>query len=58
MKEELLQLFSTPLLIVPYEQSIDKELAYLKTISYREQQQNGNLDPMILIYYVMKNLKI
>ena len=42
MKEELLQLFSTPLLIVPYEQPIDKELAYLKTISYRKQQQNGN----------------
>ena len=42
MKEELLQLFPTPLLIVSYEQPIDKELAYLKTISYREQQQNGN----------------
>ena len=42
MKEELLQLFPTPLLIVPYEQPIDKELAYLKTISYRKQQQNGN----------------
>ena len=42
MKEELLQLFPIPLLIVPYEQPIDKELAYLKTISYRKQQQNGN----------------
>ena len=42
MKEELLQLFPTPLLIVQYEQPIDKELAYLKTISYRKQQQNGN----------------
>ena len=42
MKEELLQLFPTPLLIVPYEQPIDKELEYLKSISYREQQQNGN----------------
>ena len=42
MKEELLQLFPTPLLIVPYEQPIDKELAYLKTISYREQKSNGN----------------
>ena len=42
MKEELLQLFPTPLLIVPYEQPIDKELAYLKNISYRKQQQNGN----------------
>ena len=41
MKEELLQLFPTPLLIVPYEQPIDKELEYLKTISYREQQSNG-----------------
>ena len=29
-------------MIVPYEQPIDKELAYLKTISYREQPQNGN----------------
>ena len=42
MKEELLQIFPTPLLIVPYEQSIDKELSYLITISYRKQQQNGN----------------
>jgi uncharacterized protein (TIGR02466 family) len=42
MKEELVQLFPTPLLIVQYEQSIDKELAYLKTISYREQRENGN----------------
>ncbi len=42
MKEELLQIFPTPLLIVPYEQSLDKELAYLKTISYRKQEQNGN----------------
>ena len=42
MKEELLQLFPTPLLIVPYEQPIDKELEYLKTISYREQKSNGN----------------
>lgn len=42
MKEELLQLFPTPLLIVPYEESIDKELAYLKTISYRQQVGNGN----------------
>jgi len=42
MKEELLQLFSIPLLIVPYEQPIDKELDFLKTISYREQKQNGN----------------
>ena len=60
MKEELLQLFPTPLLIVPYEQSIDEELAYLKTISYREQQQNGNYrsdDSYLLRNEELKNIK-
>ena len=60
MKEELLQLFPTPLLIVPYEEPIDKELAYLKTISYREQQQNGNYrsdDSYLLHKEELKNIK-
>ena len=60
MKEELLQLFPTPLLIVPYEEPIDKELAYLKTISYREQQQNGNYrsdDSYLLRNEELKNIK-
>ena len=60
MKEELLQLFPTPLLIVPYEQPIDKELAYLKTISYRKQQQNGNFrsdDSYLLRNEEFKNIK-
>ena len=60
MKEELLQLFPTPLLIVPYEESINKELAYLKTISYREQQQNGNFrsdDSYLLRNEELKNIK-
>ena len=60
MKEELLQLFPTPLLIVPYEESIDKELAYLKTISYREQQNNGNYrsdDSYLLRSEEFKNIK-
>ena len=60
MKEELLQLFPTPLLIVPYEEPIDKELAYLKTISYREQQQNGNFrsdDSYLLRKEELKNIK-
>jgi len=60
MKEELLQLFPIPLLIVPYEESIDKELAYLKTISYREQQQNGNYrsdDSYLLRKEELKNIK-
>ena len=60
MKEELLQLFPTPLLIVPYEESIDEELAYLKTISYRELQQNGNYrsdDSYLLRNEELKNIK-
>ena len=60
MKEELLQIFPTPLLIVPYEQSIDKELSYLKTISYRKQQQNGNFrsdDSYLLRNEEFKNIK-
>ena len=60
MKEELLQIFPTPLLIVPYEESIDEELAYLKTISYREQQQNGNYrsdDSYLLRNEEFKNIK-
>ena len=60
MKEELLQLFPTPLLIVPYEQSIDEELAYLKTISYREHKQNGNYrsdDSYLLRQEKLKNIK-
>ena len=60
MKEELLQLFPTPLLILPYEESIDKELAYLKTISYREQQNNGNYrsdDSYLLRSEEFKNIK-
>ena len=60
MKEELLQIFPTPLLIVPYEESIDKELAYLKTISYRQQKGNGNYrsdDSYLLRNEEFKNIK-
>ena len=60
MKEELLQLFPTPLLIVPYEESIDEELAYLKTLSYRRQKDNGNFrsdDSYLLRQEKLKNIK-
>ena len=53
MKEELLQIFPTPLLIVPYEESLEKELAYLKTISYRQQVGNGNYRSDD--FYLLKN---
>ena len=60
MKEELLQLFPTPLLIVPYKESIDEELAYLKTLSYRQQAGNGNYrsdDSYLLRQEKLKNIK-
>ena len=61
MKEELLQLFPTPLLIVPYKEPIDEELAYLKTLSYRQQKGNGNYrsdDSYLLRQEKLKNIKI
>ena len=60
MKEELLQLFPTPLLIVLYNESIDEELAYLKTLSYRKQTGNGNYrsdDSYLLRQEKLKNIK-
>jgi len=60
MKEELLQLFAIPLLIVPYTGPIDEELAYLKTISYRKQKDNGNFrsdDSYLLRQEKLKNIK-
>ena len=60
MKEELLQLFPTPLLIVPYKEPIDEELAYLKTLSYRQQAGNGNYrsdDSYLLRQEKLKNIK-
>ena len=60
MKEELLQLFAIPLLIVPYTGPIDEELAYLKTISYRRQKDNGNFrsdDSYLLRQEKLKNIK-
>ena len=49
MKEELFSYSPTPLLIVPYEEPIDKELAYLKTISYRDNNKTVSIDLMILL---------
>ena len=60
MKEELLQLFAIPLLIVPYAEPIDEELAYLKTLSYRRQKDNGNFrsdDSYLLRQEKLKNIK-
>ena len=42
MKEELLQIFPTPLLITKYEGDLSKEIKYVDNLPYTEQKQNAN----------------
>ena len=41
-KDELLQIFPTPVLITKYEQSIEEEFEFIKNLRYIEQKANGN----------------
>ena len=42
MKEELLQIFPKPVLILPYENKLDKELEFIRTLEWILQKANGN----------------
>jgi uncharacterized protein (TIGR02466 family) len=42
IKNELLQMFSIPLLILKYENDISKELAFIEKLKYDPNGQNGN----------------
>ena len=42
MKEELLQIFPTPLLITKYEGDLSKEIKYVESLPYKEQKGNAN----------------
>ena len=42
MKEELLQIFPRPVLILPYEKPISKELEFIRTLEWSIQKANGN----------------
>ena len=42
MKEELLQIFPTPVLITKYEGDLSKEIKYVDSLPYKEQKANAN----------------
>ena len=41
-KDELLQIFPTPVLITKYESSIEEEFKFIENLRYVEQKENGN----------------
>ena len=60
MKDELLQIFPTPLLITKYEGSLEQELKHIDTLDWIEQKQNGNFkskDTYLLDNEQFKNIK-
>jgi len=60
MKEELLQIFPTPLLITKYEGNLSKELKYVDNIAYKKQKGNANVksqDTYLMEIEVLKNIK-
>ena len=61
MKDELLQIFPTPLLITKYEGSLVDELKHIDTLEWIEQKANGNFkskDTYLLNHEQFKNVKI
>ena len=60
MKEELLQIFPTPVLITKYEGDLSKELKYVDNLPYKEQKENANFksqDTYLLEIEELKNIK-
>ena len=60
MKEELLQIFPTPILITKYEGDLSKELKYVDNLPYKEQKGNANFksqDTYLLEIEELKNIK-
>ena len=41
-KDELLQIFPTPVLITKYEHSIEEEFKFIQNLRYIEQKENSN----------------
>ena len=50
MKEELLQIFPTPLLITKYEGDLSKEIKYVDSLPTRNKKEMLTLNLKILIY--------
>jgi len=60
MKEELLQIFPRPVLILPYEKPISKELEFIRTLEWLAQKANGNFkskDSYVLKHEKLKDVK-
>ena len=60
MKEELLQIFPTPILIIKYDGDLSKELKYVDNLPYKEQKENSNFktqDTYLLEIEELKNIK-
>ena len=60
MKDELLQIFPTPLLITKHESSLVDELKHIDTLDWIEQKANGNFkskDTYLLNHEQFKNIK-
>jgi len=60
MKEELLSVFPTPILITKYGDDLSKELKYVDNLLYKEQKENANFkstDSYLLEIEELKNIK-
>ena len=60
MKEELLQIFPTPILITKYEGDLSKELKYIDNLPYKEVKANANFksqDTYLLEIEELKSIK-
>ena len=60
MKEELLQIFPTPVLITKYQGDLSKELKYVDYLPYKEQKGNANFksqDTYLMEIEELKNIK-
>ena len=60
MKEELLQIFPTPILITMYQGDLSKELKYVDHLPYKEQKANANFkskDTYLMEIEELKSIK-
>ena len=59
-KDELLQIFPTPVLITKYEGDISEETKYVENLEYLSQKENKNFkskDSYLLKHEIFKNIK-
>jgi uncharacterized protein (TIGR02466 family) len=60
MKDELLQIFATPITVTKYEGSLTEELKYIDTLEWIKQKDNDNFqskDVYLLKHEQLKNIK-